>query len=145
MELSSPVEFNSKIQPAKLPTDCGNDLDTEYAVVIGNGLTLDTRGFFRDWRLYEIDVEIVPQIDCEPMTLNAVPGTTICALASNRQFLRLGDSGGPLLRQKDGTFIGIVSAKSPYEGTTNRHFFTKIHYYFDWISEITGLELPTCR
>lgn len=60
-------------------------------------------------------------------------------------------SGGPLIKQEDSTLIGITSyvqfktwalfRKDPI----NLQIFTKIHYYFDWISEKTGIELPECE
>lgn len=52
--------------------------------------------------------------------------------------------GGPLLRKSDGTMIGVTSALIRYDVTVTKQYFTRIHHYFDWISEITGLELPKC-
>lgn len=59
--------------------------------------------------------------------------------------------GGPLLRKSDGTLIGITSGgRTTTTGiffkktTATSQEFTKIHYYFDWIAEKTGIKLPNC-
>lgn len=59
--------------------------------------------------------------------------------------------GGPLMSGDNRTLIGVAShvrynffaeyRKNPI----NKQIFMKIHYYFDWISEVTGLELPKCE
>lgn len=48
-------------------------------------------------------------------------------------------SGGPMILQKDGVQYGV------YKG----HFmfyqiFMKMSFFFDWISDITGMDLPEC-
>lgn len=53
--------------------------------------------------------------------------------------------GGPLLRKSDGAMIGISSAVMRYDVTVTGQYFTRVHRYFDWISEITGLEMPKCH
>lgn len=66
------------------------------------------------------------------------------------EFIRcfLLDLGGPLLFND--MLIGVTSYTQEYNETYNGHTpfvaqtFTKVHYYFDWISEVTGLELPQC-
>lgn len=77
---------------------------------------------------------------------------------SNRSSLELiffrytifSQSGGPLLRRSDNTFIGVISFLRYRRWhlfcihPVKLQGFTKVHYYFDWISHITGLELPRC-
>lgn len=59
-------------------------------------------------------------------------------------------SGGPLLRSSDKAIIGITSYAEMAAKELNRKYpvivqvFTNVHYYFDWISEITGLDMPKC-
>lgn len=57
--------------------------------------------------------------------------------------------GGPLVRQKDKTIIGVHSF-SPLIGIgafTDVDFaiFTKISYFNNWITDITDIPLPTCE
>lgn len=47
--------------------------------------------------------------------------------------------GGPLVRIKDNTLIGLTSFI-----LSHISIFTNIHYYFEWISEVTGIDLPKC-
>lgn len=59
-------------------------------------------------------------------------------------------SGGPLINFKDKTLIGITSYGEMADKKLRLKFplivqiFTNIHYYFDWISEKTGMNLPKC-
>lgn len=49
-------------------------------------------------------------------------------------------SGGPLVLQKDNSLLGIIRSGNQF----NLQIFTKVHFYFDWISHVTGLNLPQC-
>lgn len=54
-------------------------------------------------------------------------------------------SGGPMLRSIDNTLIGITSSYLPDDnGVATSNTFTNIHYYLDWISQLTGIHLPKC-
>lgn len=79
----------------------------------------------------------------------------VCNLMRYKYKLMQGSSiylwclGGPAIRQRDNTLIGISSHVFPSSFTYNGkpviiQGITNIHYFFDWISEITGLELPKC-
>lgn len=56
-------------------------------------------------------------------------------------------AGGPLLQRSDGSLIGLTSfiygENAEIEEVTLQAF-TRIHTYFDWIYEVTGLEMPVC-
>lgn len=55
--------------------------------------------------------------------------------------------GGPLLRQTNGDLIGVASffyGNQLPELTIELQIWTKIQAYYEWISEVTGLELPNC-
>lgn len=49
-----------------------------------------------------------------------------------------------MVRQKDGVQFGIIRSILRSTDSTTLQIYTKIPYFFDWISEITGLDLPTC-
>lgn len=61
-------------------------------------------------------------------------------------------AGGPLLHTADGTLIGIMSFVNELSETDITipqekciaQGYTNIRYHFEWISKITGLELPKC-
>lgn len=59
-------------------------------------------------------------------------------------------TGGPLIRESDGTLIGVlafVNEHNEIEDPNSRvdlQISTNIQKYFDWISNVTGLNLPKC-
>lgn len=58
-----------------------------------------------------------------------------------------GDSGGPLIRESDGLLIGLMSfvqMDSSYS-SIELQVFTNIFYYFDWIAQVTAIQLPQCK
>lgn len=60
-----------------------------------------------------------------------------------------GNSGGAVIRQRDHTLIGIGSHVFPSSFVLDGkpvvvQGITNLYYFFDWISEKTGLELPKC-
>lgn len=56
--------------------------------------------------------------------------------------------GGPLVRERNGTLIGVVHAVSIEKNDDMIHItlskYMKIDYYFNWISNVTGISLPDC-
>lgn len=57
--------------------------------------------------------------------------------------------GGPLLREYDEALLGITSyVKELVHQTTKEisyfQVFSNIYYHYEWISNVTGLQLPTC-
>lgn len=56
--------------------------------------------------------------------------------------------GGPLVSSSDKKLIGITSyaqIANNREATVDGQIYTKIHYYFNWISMKTGIKLPECN
>lgn len=56
--------------------------------------------------------------------------------------------GGPLLLQGYPALLGVNKAyrkhKTPVDGISKTQIFTKVSYFFGWISHITNLRLPEC-
>lgn len=56
-------------------------------------------------------------------------------------------AGGPVIRQKDNLLYGVTAGCLMPKKELNMpplQVFTKISHYYDWISNKTGLKLPTC-
>lgn len=73
-----------------------------------------------------------------PMMLAFVKGTILIEIGV---FL-----GGPAIQSDDGTLLGVVAVALLNGDPPNviAHASTNVRFYFDWISEITGLDLPKC-
>lgn len=83
------------MRPVTLPTDCDDDLDEESAIAIGNGGTLKPRenSFYKDLRLQQVTLEIIPQELCDQVKHSTVDGDILCANSMNQQGVYKGDSG----------------------------------------------------
>lgn len=62
---------------------------------------------------------------------------------SNQFFL---PTGGPLVRRSNGSLIGVTSFVDSQTGIMpfEVNAFSKVHLFYDWMSEVTGLDLPKC-
>lgn len=95
LELHHPIEFNELVQPVTLPSDCGENLDSEYAIAVGNGETKspDWHSWYKDLRLRQLDIQIMPQWRCELKKIKSEKGSIICSYPTHRRNLFVGDSG----------------------------------------------------
>lgn len=92
---------------------------------------------------------VIPNSKCESaLSQHPDPSSVICAHAIRRRNIYAGDSGGPLIREKDGSLIGVTSHASiirlPNYTLVEFQLFTKVASFYQWISNITGLSLPNC-
>lgn len=59
--------------------------------------------------------------------------------------------GGPLMLQHDGSLVGVASFVEVkrfaflHRNPIRLQVFVNIQYYYDWISGVTGLEMPQCE
>lgn len=151
--LPGPVPPSAFVRPALLPSDCGDNLANEIALVAGRGV-ISTDGS-RDKRLRYATLKTLPRHVCYKTT-NPIshPKSLICAVSiDDGKFAYNGDSGGPLIRQRDNALIGIASFvrkvdKAHIDGTDAKFVksqaFQNVHFYFPWISRITGIKVPAC-
>lgn len=152
IKLAQPIRFSQHIQPVKLPENC-DELDIPEAMrAIGSGKTQinqefdEIDGLVRHVALETVDLGSHPILKYRSYLKSAAVFFTVSPDNTFRSTLG-GDSGGPLMRQSDGVQCGIIvgffecsqSARYSYQE------FTKIAYFFDWISHETGLRLPKCK
>lgn len=88
LKLSSPITPSTKIQPIKLPSDCGKDILNKVMNFVGTGFT-DTD--FTDDFLREIKLKTLPSEQC-PLGFNDIPGV-ICTQSTVNGTPYFGDSG----------------------------------------------------
>lgn len=148
IKLPDGVKFSGNVRPAKLPTDCQSATD-EDVIVAGAGIDRIHRTYSNPPVLrYAYSHTISCASSCIGDDLDH--NTLICAQVVDSQSAYSGDSGGPLIREEDGTLIGVLSFvvenDGIYDFDNHIHYqvSTNIRYYFDWIAEVTGLEMPKC-
>lgn len=64
-----------------------------------------------------------------------------------KSMIGLFPTGGPLVERSDGAMVGIISLialEDPGLEKVTLQAFARVHSYFDWIEEVTGLEMPVC-
>lgn len=175
LRLPHVLKRDQYIRPAKLPVDCGKHLDNEKAIVIGTG---QASFYFEDLQpdLHHAYLQILPSDDCKEVSGHfGAPESLICTNSTDGQSPYRGDSGnnrflfackfhgkyswiaafcfsgGPLLRQSDGSLIGLASFVRLKSWHLLRRIpaqvqgFTKVHYFFEWISKVTEIKLPKCK
>nr|ACO11732.1 Trypsin-1 [Caligus rogercresseyi] len=132
LHLASPLEFNDKVKPVKMPEQ-GQEFEGK-AVISGWGTT--SSGGFSAKVLRWANVEIVPQDKCvEAYRPDAkVDETMICAAAPGKDSCQ-GDSGGPMVCEGD-VQCGVVSwgfgcALARYPGV-----YSKLSETIDWIKQV---------
>ncbi|XP_055323342.1 transmembrane protease serine 9-like [Sitodiplosis mosellana] len=144
IRLPRKVQFSDYIQPVKLSTTCKIPEKTE-SIAIGNGAINDKSGLSPQLQ-YAI-LKTAPLKVCRKVyPLLFWRKSVICASNGlQQQSICRGDSGGPLISRSNHTLIGLSSFVR-LEGceTGLPQGFTNIHSYFEWIRQVTGLEVPNC-
>lgn len=141
IKFSTPVEFNNRIQPAKLPKTCESYEDLNV-IAIGNGETAKEP---ISNAIRYAEMMTTSTADCTDLFGLKHSQGIICVDGSGKQSICRRDDGGALLRHHDKTLIGVASFSHP-DGCDLGYpqVFTKILAYGDWISKVTGLKLPKC-
>lgn len=167
IELPEAVQFNQAfLRPARLPTNCDGTPDNSIVMVVGiqspkiqrcampscahcpttiASRSIDVIHFIwvRRWlfvssQLAEGTCFWATQVRKLSFVREKCPiWTHVCGIVVVL--------GGPLVRHKDGRFVGIASFITMREGRISGQIFTDLTYYFEWISSKTGLDLPKCQ
>lgn len=141
--------MGENVQAAKLPTDCQSPAINEAVIVAGAGID-------KIHRLYDnppvLRYAHTHTIACTSSRVGdgLELDSLICAQVVDSQSAYSGDSGGPMIREEDGTLIGtlafVIEDDEIYDFDNHIHYqvSTNIRYYFDWIADVTGLDMPKC-
>lgn len=143
IKLPQPIKFSETVQPIALPATC-EIADYVQVIAIGNGYVNAT-------------YENAPILQWAPLTTFSLetclniykfvgPSNSIlCAASMQKRSVCSADSGGPLIRRDDNTLIGIVSFARVDDCSAGwPQGFTRITFYYQWISKVTGLKLAEC-
>lgn len=95
IKLPNNIERNNYLQPAKLPSDCGEDLDYTKVVAAGTGKKSIFSNAPLDLKLQHAFLKTLDDKDCYESSIqsNAIYGAQICAYSDDGQSVFQGDSG----------------------------------------------------
>lgn len=144
IRLPQPVQFNEYIQPISLPRICDLN-ENKNAIVMGHG-RISTSDVKLPEMLQYAALKTISVSECKeifPFMLRR--RSMLCASGKSGQSVCVGDSGGPLVMQNENILIGVTSFIHPSNCEAGLpQGFTDVVPYFDWIANITGLNLPKC-
>lgn len=95
VELASPIQFDERVQPVKLPSKCNANLTNERVVAIGNGLiNFDVSKIVQPLILKQGVFEALPRDVCVKFADYADdPDSIICIVPLGSSAVHMGDSG----------------------------------------------------
>ncbi|XP_031621883.1 uncharacterized protein LOC116339921 [Contarinia nasturtii] len=152
LQVSKLIRFTPAIQPATLEMDILDEDNDVSLYVSGWGRS---ELFEKSNDLLKTQLKTMPLSECNrtlldwnrdkgiflPVFRNGISESQYCAFDPNaRNDSCQGDSGGPLFRSNSNTssIIGIVSFGISC-GTTLPSVYTRVAYYFDWITANIGM------
>ncbi|XP_042541062.1 serine protease 40-like [Dipodomys spectabilis] len=149
MQMHTPVEFNSHVFPACVPSNATQLLQDRPCWISGWGMITEDTFLPEPRQLQEAEVILLDNRYCavffQPPDPNstghyAVKDDMVCA-GNFRQGVSIcrGDSGGPLVcPYKDGSWylVGLSSwSVACYHPMDSPSVFTRVSYFFDWIEK----------
>jgi len=136
LHLSSPLNYNSKVQPIALATV--NPPAGSSVTLTGWGYTSHP-GIILPINLQQINLQTISIADCQSAHASiGVPVTDahVCTYVSPGKGACNGDSGGPLVYS--GAQVGVVSWGIPCaQGKPD--VFTSVAYFRAWITSVSGV------
>jgi len=136
--LESPLRFNERVAPVRLPTDVTEVKENTACFVSGWGTTSEGGGISHE--LLYVEVPTVATDKCkESYGVDEITASMICAgeEAGGKDSCQ-GDSGGPMIAKDTKVFTGITSwgygcARPGYPGV-----YTNVQRFVDWIHDVIG-------
>lgn len=138
--LDSPIDM-AKVKSVQL-VPMNLELEKESAQVVGWGKTKNSSPHSSKI-LQKLTINVLSNEQCKAEPHHSDTRIFLCGEDKLLTGVCFGDSGGPLMRSKDGTQIGIVSHLVGYVCGFNMLFpelYTKVSHYIDWIEEKTDLK-----
>ncbi|XP_058829460.1 collagenase-like [Topomyia yanbarensis] len=138
IKLPTPVVFNDRIQPVKLPTSSDNYADQKVVV---SGWGIQKNGGNVAERLQFAILKVITNGQCmRTFSPLVIKKTTLCAQGEAKQSPCNGDSGGPLVLEGGNELVGVVSFG--HATGCERGFpgaFARITSFTEWIKKKTGI------
>lgn len=147
LKLTKPVKFTAAIQPIGLPTGC-DSMEGSDVVAMGYGSTGTPRKGFSPI-LQWAPLKIILLATCrKTFKILFLRRSVLCAMGEYRVSIGKGDSGGGLVTKDGKTLIGINSffrRSTQSVKLSLPQAFTNVVLYHDFITQLTGLSLPSCQ
>lgn len=138
--------FTTYVQPARLPSKC-ESVENLDVITMGNGATSDFNTNISEQMHFAV-MKTLPMHTCRktfPFLL--FRKSVFCAQNEKKdQSICSGDSGSPIIRASDGTFIGVTVIGHAGDCESGEpQGFTNLYSYLKWIKKHTGINVPSCR
>ncbi|KAG8524915.1 Chymotrypsinogen B, partial [Galemys pyrenaicus] len=135
LKLATPVNISNIVSPVCLPSAQDNFTIGSLCVTTGWGRT-SVLGTGAN-KLQQATVPLLSTADCNNLWQRVFPGTIVCT-GSRGLTACMGDSGSPLVCQKDGawTLVGVVSFVTGTCRTNLPTIYTRVTEFMPWIQEI---------
>ncbi|ODA79102.1 hypothetical protein RJ55_04693 [Drechmeria coniospora] len=134
LKLSTPIAESDKIKYATLPKNGSDPVINSTAIVAGWGGQVPRLGSPAAEKLRKVAIPVLARKDCWTF-VPAFAGrdTIVCAGGGDKGIFAF-DSGGPLIDQKTGHLIGVVSAGDGH----HPGIYTRVGSYIPFIKEYLG-------
>nr|CAH0107990.1 unnamed protein product [Daphnia galeata] len=142
IKLPSPITFTPEIQPICLaPSTEFNHTTGDILHISGWGKPSDAATGISPV-LHEVDVPCISNAECAAPYGATITAVNICVATTGGKRSCNGDSGGPLTYINNGVHnqVGVVSFGSSAGCEVGLPAgFSRVSYFADWISSVTGL------
>jgi len=144
LQLSTPLTYNDRIQPACLPSDVNDVLGGGQTVFVTGWGTTASGGSISA-QLRQVAVKTTSQAACSSAygTNNIDQPTMMCASDTGKDSCQ-GDSGGPLVHKRSNGRWYLCGVVSWGQGCADRRYpgvYARTDCQCDWIRSNTGLNL----
>lgn len=148
IKLTEPVVFNDVIKPIKMLPMC-EFVENMIVYTVGNGFISMHRpelATILQWT----QLKTIPLARCRmyyKLHKSAFPGQpTICAENASGSSPHYGDVGSPLVHRSSRMLVGVLNYHHDSDyGKGCPMVFHHIGFHYEWISNITGIEMPKCN
>lgn len=143
--LENPIQFSETVQPVRMPQTC-DYTRLDNGVVMGFGVWNIPHNRWAEI-LQWMTIKVLPRHDCEKLHATNGQRFGVSCAEADAGSTCAGDSGSPVVSYNGGDLLGIAHPVTYPNGCEpgNPMTFTNILPYLSWISQLTGMDLPTCE